>query len=244
MAGLPQAPAVYDVFANKQAALLRHQDVLNLMYQLSAEEGCIDVSNSAAPVCVSMDEAVASVLEIEGYPFQQKQINIPFPHWVSHIRALLENQFDAQTIYRSGFSVYTTLDPDLQKYAQNAVKEQVAKLTGNNASDGALVAVQPQTGEVLAMVGSADFNNEAIAGQVNMAVSPRQPGSSIKPLTYAAAFEKGWTPSTLIWDVKSEFPPSGNEDVPRSLLPVNYDGKYHGPVLVRTALGSSYNIPL
>jgi penicillin-binding protein 1C len=244
LAGLPQAPAVYDIFTNTQATLLRHQDVINLMYQLSAEESCIDVSNSAAPVCVSMDEAVAAVLEIEGYPFQQKQINIPFPHWVSYIRALLEEQFDAQTIYRSGFNIYTTLDPDLQNYAQNAVKEQVAKLAENNATDGALIAVQPQTGEILAMVGSADFNNEAIAGQVNMAVSPRQPGSSIKPLTYAAAFEKGWTPSTLIWDVESEFPPSGNENDTRDpYIPVNYDGKYHGPVLVRTALGSSYNIP-
>ncbi|MGV8025544.1 MAG: AmmeMemoRadiSam system protein A [Anaerolineaceae bacterium] len=244
LAGLPQAPAVYDVFTNTQATFLRHQDVINLMYQLSAEEGCIDVSNSAAPVCVTMDEAVAAVLAIEGYPFQQKQVNIPFPHWVSYIRALLEEQFDAQTIYRSGFNIYTTLDPDLQNYAQNAVKEQVAKLSENNATDGALVAVQPQTGEILAMVGSADFNNEAIAGQVNMAVSPRQPGSSIKPLTYAAAFEKGWTPSTLIWDVESEFPPSGNENDTRDpYIPVNYDGKFHGPVLVRTALGSSYNIP-
>ena len=244
LAGLPQAPAVYDVFTNPQATFLRHQDVLNLIYQLSTEENCIDVSNSTAQVCVSMDEAVAAVLEIENYPFQQKQINIPFPHWVSYIRALLEEQFDAQTIYRSGFNIYTTLDPDLQNYAQNAVKEQVTALAANNATDGALVAIRPQTGEILAMVGSADFNNEEISGQVNMAVAPRQPGSSIKPLTYAAAFEKGWTASTLIWDVESEFPPSGDESDTRDpYIPVNYDGKYHGPVLVRTALGSSYNIP-
>ncbi len=244
LAGLPQAPAVYDVFSNVDAALYRHQDVVNLMYQLSEEEGCIDVSTSAAPVCVTLDEAVSAVLEIEGYPFEQKAINMPFPHWVSYIRALLEEQFDAQTIYRSGFKVYTTLDPDLQNYAQRVVKDQVAELAANNASDGALVAIQPQTGEVLAMVGSADFNNEEISGQVNMAVAPRQPGSSIKPLTYAAAFEKGWTPSTLIWDVKSEFPPSGDENDPRNpYIPVNYDSKHHGPVLLRTALGSSYNIP-
>ena len=244
LAGLPQAPAVYDIFSNPDATLYRHQDVVNLMYQLSKEESCIDVSTSAAPVCVSMDEAVNAVLVIEEYPFEQKAINMPFPHWVSYIRALLEEQYDAQTIYRSGFKVYTTLDPDLQNYAQQAVKDQVAELEANNATDGALVAVQPQTGEILAMVGSADFNNEAISGQVNMAVSPRQPGSSIKPLTYAAAFEKGWTPSTLIWDVKSEFPPSGDENDTRDpYIPVNYDGKHHGPVLVRTALGSSYNIP-
>ena len=80
------------------------------------------------------------------------------------------------------------------------------------------MAIRPSTGEILAMVGSADFYNEAIAGQVNMAISPRQPGSSIKPLTYLAAFEKGWTPATLIWDVPSEFPPSGEPDDPAPTL--------------------------
>ena len=87
----------------------------------------------------------------------------------------------------------------------------MATLAANNAHDGALVAIKPSTGEILAMVGSADYNNEAISGQVNMAVSEtRQPGSSIKPINYVAAFEKGWTPATLIWDVPSEFPPSGD----------------------------------
>ena len=94
------------------------------------------------------------------------------------------------------------------------------------------------------MVGSADFNNEDISGQVNMAISPRQPGSSIKPLTYLAAFEKGWTPATLIWDVESEFPPSGDPNDPRDpYIPVNYDGEYHGPFTVRTALANSINVP-
>ena len=107
-----------------------------------------------------------------------------------------------------------------------------------------LVAVRPNTGEILAMVGSADFYNEQIDGQVNMAISPRQPGSSIKPLTYNAAFEKGWTPATLIWDVPSEFPPSGDpNDTRPPYKPVNYDDRFHGPVTVRTALSNSYNIP-
>ena len=95
------------------------------------------------------------------------------------------------------------------------------------------------------MVGSADFYNEAISGQVNMAVSEtRQPGSSIKPINYVAAFEKGWTPATLIWDVPSEFPPSGDPNDPRDpYIPNNYDNKFHGPVTVRTALSNSFNIP-
>jgi membrane peptidoglycan carboxypeptidase len=94
------------------------------------------------------------------------------------------------------------------------------------------------------MVGSADYYNEDIDGQINMAVSPRQPGSSIKPLTYTAAFEKGWTPATLLWDVRSEFPPSGlSTDTRPPFVPQNYDERYHGPVTVRTALANSYNIP-
>ena len=244
LAGLPQAPAVYDVFTNRDASFLRHLDILNLMYTLSDERGCIGVDSSAVPVCVTLDEAVAAAQQIENYKFEQRPVNMPFPHWVNYVRTQLEQQFDPQTIYRSGFRVYTTLDPEFQNYAQDALKDQVAGLVENNATDGALVAIQPQTGEILAMVGSADFFNEEISGQVNMAVSPRQPGSSIKPLTYTAAFEKGWTPATLIWDVRSEFPPSGNPDDPREpYVPVNYDNRYHGPVLARTALGSSYNLP-
>ena len=244
LAGLPQSPAVYDVFANRDYALARQVDVLNLMYELSTERSCIDVNQSSVPICVTLDEAVAAAQEIEAYEFIYRSVNMPYPHWVNYIRAQLEEQFDPQTIYRSGFKVYTTLDPDLQEYAQTAVKQQVDALTANNASDGAIVAIEPASGQVLAMVGSADFFDEEISGQVNMAAAPRQPGSSIKPLTYTAAFEKGWTASTLIWDVESEFPPSGDPNDTRDpYKPVNYDGKFHGPVLVRTALGSSYNVP-
>jgi membrane peptidoglycan carboxypeptidase len=118
-------------------------------------------------------------------------------------------------------------------------------LIANNGHNGALVAIKPSTGEILAMVGSANFYDEAIDGQVNMADSPtRQPGSSIKPINYVAAFEKGWMPATLIWDVPSEFPPSGDPNDPREpYRPVNYDGRFHGPVTVRTALANSFNVP-
>jgi penicillin-binding protein 1C len=244
LAGLPQAPAVYDIFTNRQAALLRHTDVLGLMTQLSSERGCISVNQTAQPVCVSVQDAVAAAQAISAFPFVQRVVSMPYPHWVNYIRAQLETQFDPQTIYRSGFKVYTTLDPKLQDYAQASIQSQVAALVNNNAGDGALVAIQPASGQILAMVGSADFYNEAISGQVNMAVALRQPGSSIKPLTYAAAFEKGWTPATLIWDVPSEFPPSGDPaDTRDPYKPVNYDSKYHGPLLARAALANSYNIP-
>jgi penicillin-binding protein 1C len=244
LAGLPQAPSVYDVYTSRDVTLRRLEQVLFLMYQTSQEQGCIYVSNSPQRVCIDAVAVADAGNELQEYQFPSPDIDIRYPHWVNYVRSLLEAQYDAQTIYRSGFSVYTTLDPGLQDLAEATVAKQVSTLTDHNARSGALVAIRPNTGEILAMVGSADFYNEAIDGQVNMAISPRQPGSSIKPLTYTAAFEKGWTPGTLIWDVPSEFPPSGDpNDTRPPYEPVNYDDRFHGPVTVRTALANSYNIP-
>lgn len=245
LAGIPQAPSVYDILTSRTQTLDRFETVIMLMYTLSQESNCIYVSTSVQRVCVDAVAASQAIDEIENKTtFQPAPDTIKSPHWVTYIRSLLEAQFDPETIYRSGFTVYTTLDPVLQDKAETMVRDQVKALADHKVSDGALVAIRPATGEILAMVGSADFYNNQIAGQVNMAISPRQPGSSIKPLTYAAAFEKGWTPSTLIWDVPSEFPPSGDpNDTRPPYKPVNYDGTFHGPVTVRTALANSYNVP-
>ncbi len=244
LAGLPQAPSVYDVYTNREQTIKRQNEVLVLMYKVSQEQGCIYVSNSPQRICVDAVSATEARNEILNYSFPSPNIPMDHPHWVNYIRQQLETQFDPQTIYRSGFTVYTTLDSRMQSVGENLVRQQVESLKDKNVSNGALVAIQPNTGEILAMVGSADFNNIAIDGQVNMAISPRQPGSSIKPITYLAAFEKGWTPATLIWDVPSEFTPSGKPDDPSPVyVPQNYDEKFHGPVTVRTALANSYNIP-
>jgi len=245
LAGLPQSPAIYDIFTNREITLARQQQVLVLMTQASFEQNCIHVSNSLAPICVDPAAAASAAVEVRDYTFQAPISDMRYPHWVNYVRAQLESSYNAQTIYRSGFTIYTTLDPNLQDAAQQLVTTQIAALVDKNATDGALVAIRPSTGEILAMVGSADFNNTAISGQVNMAVSQtRQPGSSIKPINYVAAFEKGWTPATLIWDVPSEFPPSGNpNDTHAPYKPVNYDGRFHGPVTVRTALSNSFNVP-
>lgn len=245
LAGLPQAPSIYDVYNNREATRERQKQVLTLMYEASNEQGCIFVSNSTKRVCVDANTAVSAYATLEDYQFYPPYVQIRYPHWVNYIRSILETQFDAQTIYRAGFSVYTTIDPTLQDEAEKLVKQQIDSLTAYNATNGALVAIRPSSGEILAMVGSADFYNDDIDGQVNMATSPtRQPGSSIKPVTYIAAFEKGWTPATLIWDVLSEFPPSGDPNDPRPpYKPVDYDGRFHGPVTIRTALANSYNIP-
>ena len=242
LAGLPQAPSVYDIFTNREATLMRHQQVLLLTYQLSQETNCIYVSNSPQKICVGITEVAMASADIEKFSFQPKYDNMRLPTLGDLCPHQLEQQYDPQTIYRSGFTVTTRLIPALQDQAQQIVRNQIASLADLHVTNGALVAIKPNTGEILAMVGSADFYNAAISGQVNMSTSQtRQPGSSIKPITYAAAFEKGWTPATLIWDVPSEFPPSGNPDDPREpYIPVNYDGRFHGPVTVRISPGQLF----
>ncbi len=240
LAGLPQSPAVYDIYTNPEATIARQQQVLVLMFELSAQEGCIQVSNSDTPICVDPQATVDAANYIKTYQFTPPSFGAKYPHWVNFIRAELEKRYDAQTIYRSGFVVYTTIDPTLQDYAQQLVSNQVASMAANNTKNGALVAIDPATGEILAMIGSPDFNNAAISGQINMAISPtRQPGSSIKPITYVAAFEKGWTPATWIWDVPTQFPDGANPPYE----PKNYDNRFHGGMTLRTALANSFNIP-
>ncbi len=241
LAGLPQSPAVYDIYTDPETTLTRQQQVLVLMFELSQVQGCIEVSNSEERVCVDPIAATEAANQIKNYPFIPPVFgDAKYPHWVNFVRAELEKLYDAQTIYRSGFVVYTTLDPVLQDQAQQLVTGQVAKMVESNAKNGALVSMQPSTGQIFAMVGSPDFTNAAISGQINMAISPtRQPGSSIKPITYVAAFEKGWTPSTWIWDVPSQFPDGANPPYE----PRNYDGKFHGGMTVRIALANSFNIP-
>ena len=240
LAGLPQSPSVYDIYTNRDVTLGRQQQVLVLMYTQSQQKNCITVSNSDTPICVDQFAALEAANDIKNRIFNSPNINARYPHWVNFVRSQLEAQYDAQTIYRSGFIVYTTLNPTLQNEAQRMVTEQIASLAEKNAKNGALVAIKPSTGEIMAMVGSPDFNNDAISGQVNMATSnTRQPGSSIKPIAYVAAFEKGWTPSTWIWDVPTEFPDGANPPY----VPKNYDDRFHGGMTVRTALSNSFNIP-
>lgn len=240
LAGLPQSPAIYDIYTNPEDTLIRQQQVLVLMFELSAQEGCIEVSNSDTPICIDPVATVDAANYIKAYSFVAPTYDSKYPHWVNYVRAELEKLYDAQTIYRSGFVIYTTLDPVLQDRAQQLVTDQVATMFTNNTKNGALVSIQPSTGEILAMIGSPDFYNVDIAGQINMAISPtRQPGSSIKPITYLAAFEKGWTPSTLIWDVPTQFPDGANPPYE----PKNYDNKFHGGMTLRIALSNSFNIP-
>ena len=165
------------------------------------------------------------------------------PHFVTYVRSEIEQRYGPELLYRGGLDVYTSLDSELQEKAEALVRQGIADLQGQNVSNGALVAIDPRSGELKAMVGSADFFNPEIDGQVNVAISPRQPGSTMKPFTYLATFEQAndwWTPATLIDDVRTEF-----DDGPGRppYVPVNYDGREHGRVTLRSALANSYNIP-
>jgi 1A family penicillin-binding protein len=230
LAGLPQLPATYDPFTGGlENALARQADVLALM----VEDGYI-----------TQAQAEAAKAEMRAFEFQAPRLDLDTaPHFVVYVRQALEAKYGPEALYRNeegkSLRIHTTLDPNLQRQAEQAVSEGVAALVERNATNGALIAIDPATGHILAMVGSADFHDEGIDGQVNVALRCRQPGSSIKPLTYIAAFERDWTPATLMWDLETEFPDGANPPY----VPVNYDEKYHGPMLLRDALANSYNIP-
>lgn len=229
LAGLPQLPAYYDPYTHKDRAKNRQAVVLALM----VEAGYIT-------------EAEADAAWREPLVYTPLEFDMNAPHFTLYVRQQLEAEYGPEGLYQNGLEVTTSLDPALQEEAQRIVAEQVARLAGNNVSNGALVAMRPDTGEILAFVGSADFDNVEIDGQVNMALAPRQPGSSIKPLVYLASFEQPekpveerWTPGTLIADIEQEFPDGANPPY----VPTNYDNREHGMVTVRAALANSYNIP-
>ena len=220
LAGIIRAPSYYSpISGDSDAAFERRDLILDLMHDqkyISDEE---------------LNEAIAE--EIEFSPTEQ-DINEEAVHFALMIQDELIKEYGEQDAATSGFVVKTTLDLNLQKAAQNAVEIQVNRLKGSKVSNGALVAIDPKTGEVLALVGSYDWNDEE-TGRINMAVRPRQPGSSFKPIIYAKAFEeKLITPSTMLKDEAVSF---------GSYKPRNYDNKFRGEVLARFALANSLNIP-
>lgn len=165
--------------------------------------------------------------------------NIKAPHFVFYVKEQLEEMFDQRTVEEGGLKVYTTLDYDMQEIAEEEVVEGVEALGEEYAfSNAALVAMDTNNGHILSMVGSKDFFDEEIDGQVNVSTRLRQPGSSFKPIVYTKAFDLGYTPNTVLWDVETTFATDTE-----SYTPHNYDLEEHGPVTLRTALQGSLNIP-
>ncbi|MBN1886428.1 MAG: PBP1A family penicillin-binding protein [Thermoflexales bacterium] len=232
LAGLPQSPPAYDPLINLPAAQGRQATVLKLMVKHGA---------------ISSEQAALARNERLGFAAVPHPIEAP--HWVMYVRAWLEGQFGLEALYRDGLVVTTTLDLDWQNTAQAIARRHLENLSHGdegqprNVNNAALVALDPHTGQILAMLGSPDYFDAQTSGAVNATLALRQPGSAIKPVTYAAAFDPKrpapYTPATMVLDVRTAFVTREGEPY----VPRNYDSRYHGPVLLRQALASSYNIP-
>jgi penicillin-binding protein 1C len=169
------------------------------------------------------------------------RFDMQVPHWVLYAQDVLIQRFGRRATFGGGLQVITTIDLEVQAQAQETAREHVTALRDRHkVTNAAVVIIDTRTAEILAMVGSVDYYDKEIDGQVNMALAPRQPGSSFKPFTYATAFAQGYTPATMVMDVRTSFPDFPN---PAPYVPENYTRTFHGPMLLRRALASSYNIP-
>ncbi|MFH1840855.1 MAG: PBP1A family penicillin-binding protein [Candidatus Shapirobacteria bacterium] len=225
LAGLPQRPSSYSPFSDTPEAYLdRTKDVLRRL----REDGYI-----------TTDKEKESLKELDRVEFNQGGSNFKAPHFVMYVKKQLEDRYGQNVVEQGGLRVYTTLDYSLQEKAQQIVAEEIKKVENVHITNGAAVVIDPNNGEILAMIGSKDYHASDYDGQVNVATRPRQPGSAIKPVTYVTAFKKGYTPATLLLDTQTVFPVVGQQDY----QPVNYDGEFHGPIQLRQALGNSFNLP-
>jgi len=223
LAGLPEAPTTYSPFgSHPELAKQRQKQVLEAM----AEEKYITQQQA--------DKAYNEPLNYKRFSNEIKA-----PHFVLFIKDLLIKEYGEKEVEEGGLSVITSLDLDLQNMAQATVSSHVDDLAGYHVTNGAAMITDPETGEILAMVGSKDYFSEKIDGNVNVALAQRQPGSSIKPVNYAVGLIKGYTAATPFIDAPTCFPSPGQ----KPYCPVNYDGKFHGIVQMRYALGNSFNIP-
>ena len=232
LAGLPQSPSLLDPYSGYLSQAKERQEfILDLM----VDEGMID-----SPTAEAAKEEPLDLIPLIQPDSIATDGPLEAPHFVLYALAELEEKYGAEAIIKGGWQIKTSLDLELQHFVEEAAREWIAsrrdQFDVNNAS---VVVLKPGTGEILAMVGSLDYFDEEIDGQVNVALQPRQPGSAIKPITYAAAMERGWSTADVIWDVPIELDLGGGQ----TMAPVNYDGRYHGPLLLRDALANSYNIP-
>ena len=237
IAALPKLPTYYSPYGSHTDDLLGRQKYIL--------DGMVDEGY------ITKDEAEAAKAEDVLAKIVPKKESITAPHFVLYVKELLTEKYGEKMVEQGGLKVYTTLDFDKQKFAEEAVAENIEKnSTKYNAWNAALVAIDPKTGQILAMVGSKDYFGDSLPEgctpgvnckfepNVNVALRPRQPGSSFKPVVYATAFTKGFTPETTLFDLVTTFKTDTKDYTPH-----NYDGKEHGPVSMRSAMAGSLNIP-
>lgn len=232
MASLPKAPSYYSPYNNRERLDTRKDLVLKEMLQnnfITEDE---------------YKEALEEEIEFEPRETQ----GIKAPHFVLFVRQILEEKYGSDVLQNSGLKVITSLDYEMQEKAEELAKEYALDNKEKfNAENLSLVAIDPQTGDILTMVGSRDYFDEEIDGNFNVAIAHRQPGSSFKPFAYAEAFNKGYTPETVLFDLKTQFStaclPNDFRKIDPCFSPDNYDNIFRGPVTMRNALAQSINVP-
>ena len=236
MAAIPNGPTYYSPYRkNKDKLDERKNLVLKRMLDLKF-----------------IDEETYNKAKEEVVVFMpERPMNIAAPHFVFFIKDYLENRYGINALEGGGLSVTTTLDYNLQKKAEEIALEKAKENEKNwNGKNAAVVVIDPKTGQILAMVGSRNYFDKTVDGNFNVTIASRQPGSSFKPIVYAAAFEKGYTPETTLFDVKTEFNSSCDPTgIPRPghknadcYTPSNYDDNFRGPLTFKQALAQSINV--
>lgn len=235
LAGLPQSPTRYNPFRDPQAAKERQKRVLKLMH----EKGWIDKSGNRQKISdEDYQKAVDAPLE-----YNEIKGSIRAPHFVFYVLDLLNQRYGEEMVQNGGLQVTTTLDLNLQDEYQTILSEEIAKSKSLNVGNGGLVALEPKTRFIKAMVGSKDYFAKDFDGQFNVATGLRQPGSALKPFTYLTGFTKGYTASSVLYDVFTEFPIK-DDPSQKPYGPNNYGNwGFRGPIQVRYALANSVNIP-
>ena len=234
LAAVLPAPTYYSPYGQHKAALdARKNLVLDKMF----EHGYITAAER--------DQAKAEVVTFT----PPHTTSITAPHFVFYVQQYLEQKYGQDALQQNGWKVVTTLDADLQAKAEEVVQAHAATNEKNfNASNTGVIGLDPSTGQILAMVGSRNYFDTKIDGNFNVTLADRQPGSAFKPFAYAEAFEKGYTPDTVLWDVPTQFstscsPQNVANDKPPCYSPVNYDNQFRGPMTMRNAIAQSINIP-
>lgn len=222
LASTPKAPTFYSPFGSNTEKLYARQ---KLVLDQMANQGYITKEEAEAAKQVKLT-------------FRSKIDRIQAPHFVFYVREQLEKDFGATLVDAGGLKVITTLDAKMQRSAEDAIALQAPKNLKYGAKNAALVAIDPKTGDIVSMVGSVDYFDTENDGNVNVAIRPRSPGSSFKPIVYAALFKKGFTTETMLADVPIDF---GTTD--KAYKPLNFDKRFNGPVTARQALARSLNIP-
>lgn len=223
LAGLPQSPSRYSPFVSK-LYINRAHDVLRRM----KEDGYI-----------TEEQEKKTRDELETIQITGQEGTLKAPHFVFYVRDLLEERYGDKVVEQGGLRVTTSLDLKLQTEAQKIVAEEIEKVKHLKISNGAAVVMDSNNGQVLAMVGSKGWDDPNYDGKYNVVTAKRQPGSTIKPVTYLAGLQKGYTAATLLMDTKTSFPGGDKPEY----VPENYDGKFRGPMLVRESLANSLNVP-